>query len=433
MRLTAYIDGQRVGWFEQLATGAIALEYDPAWQSEGGRRELSWSMPKSRRKHTGAAPENYLWNLLPDNDLVLERWARGFSVSAGNPLALLARVGLDAAGAVQFVDSELHDELELRGPDGFELCSEADIAQRLRELRADPSAWVAPHASAGYFSLAGAQSKFTLLRTNAGWAVPKGTTGSTHIVKPGIPGYARSDLNEHLTMRAAALLGLRVAKSRIRHFEDQSAIVVTRFDRVRREDGTVERLHQEDFAQAAGVHPVRKYQDRGGPGIAQISRLVREQLGVRSDSEVRRLFEAALFNWASLSTDAHAKNYAIVYGRRSSAERSRTRPVLAPLYDLASALAYPGLNDRRAKLAMSFHGHYRAWDIRPRDIVLEAESIGLDAEWVLERARDLAGGLPAAFGEAAQEARLTGDDAVFATRLVDAASERSVVLLNQLG
>lgn len=329
MRLTAYIDGQRVGWFEQLATGAIALEYDPAWQSEGGRRELSWSMPKSRRKHTGAGPENYLWNLLPDNDLVLERWGRDFGVSARNPLALLARVGLDAAGAVQFVDSELHDELELRGQGGFELCSEADIAQRLRELRADPSAWVAPHASAGYFSLAGAQSKFTLLRTSAGWAVPKGTTGSTHIVKPGIPGYARSDLNEHLTMRAAALLGLRVATSRIRHFEDQSAIVVTRFDRVRREDGTVERLHQEDFAQAAGVHPARKYQDRGGPGIAQISRLVREQLGVRSDSEVRRFFEAALFDWASLSTDAHAKNYAIVYGRRSSAGRSRTRPVLA--------------------------------------------------------------------------------------------------------
>jgi serine/threonine-protein kinase HipA len=53
VKLTAYLNGLRVGWFEQLRTGAVVLEYDPTWQQGGGRRELSLSLPKSRRRHTG--------------------------------------------------------------------------------------------------------------------------------------------------------------------------------------------------------------------------------------------------------------------------------------------------------------------------------------------------------------------------------------------
>ncbi|WP_110588855.1 HipA N-terminal domain-containing protein [Microbacterium suaedae] len=112
MKLTTYLNGTRVGWFEQLKSGAVVLEYDRAWQEAAGRRELSWSLPKSRRRHTGREPVNYLWNLLPDNGDVLERWGRRFGVSPWNPMALLAYVGLDAAGAVQLVDSEGHDDPE---------------------------------------------------------------------------------------------------------------------------------------------------------------------------------------------------------------------------------------------------------------------------------------------------------------------------------
>lgn len=30
MRLTAYLNGTRIGWFEQRSDGAIALDYDEA-------------------------------------------------------------------------------------------------------------------------------------------------------------------------------------------------------------------------------------------------------------------------------------------------------------------------------------------------------------------------------------------------------------------
>lgn len=47
MRLTAYVNGIRVGWFTQIDGRAITLEYDRAWQQRPSRVELSLSMPKT--------------------------------------------------------------------------------------------------------------------------------------------------------------------------------------------------------------------------------------------------------------------------------------------------------------------------------------------------------------------------------------------------
>ncbi|MGE3709348.1 MAG: HipA N-terminal domain-containing protein [Hyphomicrobiaceae bacterium] len=41
--------------------------------------------------------------MLPDNELVLDRWAKKFQVSARNAFALISQVGVDCAGAAQFV------------------------------------------------------------------------------------------------------------------------------------------------------------------------------------------------------------------------------------------------------------------------------------------------------------------------------------------
>jgi len=428
MRLTVYLRGTRVGWFEQRDGGQITLEYDPAWRRSAGRIELSLSLPKSRVRHVGTAPGNYLWNLLPDSGEVLERWGRRFGVSPRNPLAVLGHVGMDTAGAVQLVPSDDHDEAVLTGESGVEPIDDAGIAAHLRELRKDPSAWVTSDDDAGYFSLAGAQSKFTLFRAADGsWGLPAGRMASTHIVKPGVQGLERSDLNEHLSLRAAHLLGLQVAESRVMRFDGETAIVVTRFDRIRPAEGEIMRLHQEDFAQTTGTHPSAKYQNEGGPGIAEIGTVMREYLGSAAARSVERFFEATLFNWAALGTDAHSKNYALLYSP------SRTAPPrLAPLYDLGSALAYPEINNRKAKLAMSYSGHYRTFEIEPRHIVREAAGIGLAEDWVMERAKHIVTGLPDALSEAAREAGLTGDDAAFAGTLVEKAGERSDSLIRQL-
>src|SRR3546814_7809575 len=67
----------------------------------------------------------------------------------------------------------------------------------------------------GKFSLAGPQAKIALHRTDSGWTDPHRAIPSTHIIKPAIPGMEDQELVEHVTMRTAATLGLRVARSSV--------------------------------------------------------------------------------------------------------------------------------------------------------------------------------------------------------------------------
>ncbi|HWD62426.1 MAG TPA: type II toxin-antitoxin system HipA family toxin [Humibacter sp.] len=420
-RLTAYLGGTRIGWFTQTGSG-ITFRFDDAWRAVAQRAELSQSMPKSRRDHTGSAPVNFLWNLLPDNTAVLERWGSRFGVSARNPMALLEHVGLDAAGAIQLTS---RDEPRLEGPSRREPITDAEIAAHLRELRVDPDAWLIPGYTRGRFSLAGAQPKFALSKTETGWAVPSGRAASTHIVKPGIRGLDLSALNEHLSLRAASLLGIDAATTQIVAFEDQIAIASERFDRTVGPRNVIARVHQEDLAQATGRHPANKYQNEGGPGIREIADVLRATRGRDVESSVQRFFEAALFNWVMLGTDAHSKNYALLH------DQSRG-PRLAPLYDVASALPYPDLNDRRARLSMSFGGHYRPAEISRRHIEAEASGAGLDPEWAIARAGELVDGIAHAYDQAAREAELKGADAAFAARMVDNADAHAQRLRSEL-
>ena len=417
--LTAYLGGRRIGRFVRVGSDDPTFTFDDDWRRATRRQELTLSMPKSRREHRGASPVNYLWNLLPDNPTVLDRWGSRFGVSSRNPMALLAHVGLDTAGAVQLA---IEDSPAITGSSGADPITVAEIAAHLRALRTDPEAWILPGDRGGYFSLAGAQSKFTLTRAADGsWLVPTGRGASTHIVKPGAQGLRRGDLNEHLSLVAARNLGLDAVESALEAFEDQTAIVVTRYDRSLGEDGTVVRLHQEDLAQAFGISPALKYQNDGGPGIADIVAM----LALRGhDGDAEQFFEATVFNWAMLGPDAHAKNYSLLHDDRG------TR--LAPLYDIATGVPYPDINTRGTKLAMSFSGHYRNHEIVAHDVISEAQRAGFDSEWALDRASLIVNRLADAYSDAAAEASLTGDSAMFAASIVDGCAERAQRLAREL-
>lgn len=147
-------------------------------------------------------------------------------------------------------------------------------------------------------------------------------------MKPAIGGLDDFDINEHLCLAAARRMGLIAAKTSIRTFEAERALVVERFDRIIEDSGAVVRVHQEDLCQALSVHPDRKYEVDGGPGAEQLGRLIREVAG---DRDVARFFDALVYSWLVLATDGHAKNYSLLL----SGHQVR----LAPLYDVASASA----------------------------------------------------------------------------------------------
>ncbi len=119
--------------------------------------------------------EAFIWGLLPENELVLERWAKKFQVSARSPFALISQVGEDCAGAVQFVRPDRLYAVFNCGPGDIDWLDESDIAVRLKTLREDHSAWRRP-GDTGQFSLAGAQPKTALSLQDGKWGVPSGRT-----------------------------------------------------------------------------------------------------------------------------------------------------------------------------------------------------------------------------------------------------------------
>jgi serine/threonine-protein kinase HipA len=348
-------------------------------------------MPAQVRSHPDQQINPWLWGLLPDNEQVLRRWGREFHVSASSAFSLLATpIGEDCAGAVRFTPPDERERVLGRTGEVMWL-TEDDVASRLRELREDSTAWLG-RTFTGQFSLAGAQAKTALLFDGSRWGVPSGPIPTTHILKPAIAGLDDHDLNEHLCLDAARRAGLIAARSTIGRFADETAVVITRYDRIRDAEKRIARVHQEDLCQALGVPPGGKYQNEGGPTPARIARLFRDAMTPQAGEEaVRRFADALIWNWLIAGTDAHAKNYSVLL--------AGNQVRLAPLYDIASALPY-GTHERKLRLAMKIGSSYDVFLQRSRwpDA---ARDLGLDADALVERARELARITPDAFADAA--------------------------------
>jgi serine/threonine-protein kinase HipA len=415
-QLAVLLGGQVAGTLTQGSGGTLELDYDDAYRESVNALPVSLSMPLSDRTHRGAVVRAFCQGLLPDNETVLERWARDFRVSAGNPFALLSHVGEDCAGAVQFVPAdEIEALLEHRG--SVLLLSDEQIGERLRALRRDPAAW---HLDGtGQFSLAGAQAKTALYFGDGHWGEPSGAVPTTHILKPAIAGFDDHDLNEHLCLTAARIIGLRSANSRVLSFAGERAIVVERYDRVPAARGQVLRIHQEDMCQALGVPPSAKYQSEGGPTPEQIIDLLRSEVSPNAvaEPEVDRFVDAVALNWLLAGTDAHAKNYSILM------VPGQTR--LAPLYDVASSLPYDDMYLPRLRLAMRIGSEYRVDAIGGRHWEAFAERNHLDAGRLNARIDDLARRLPDAVREAASADAVTALRSGLPERLVAVVDEHA--------
>lgn len=148
----------------------------------------------------------------------------------------------------------------------------------------------------------------------------------------------------------------------------QKALVVERFDRSWQEgrngEKWIARLPQEDFCQALGIPPNKKYEKDGGPGIAECMQLLEGS----SDEDDRRTFALTqLAFWLVAATDGHGKNYSIFLGRDDSY-------ITTPLYDVLSFFPYAGDASEQVPLrklgpamaVRSKNPHWRFFDITAR-------------------------------------------------------------------
>lgn len=378
--LIAILDGRETGRIVRDKRARLTFTYNEEWRTTENAYPLSISMPLALAQHGHAKIDPFLWGLLPDNQMVLDQWAKKFHVSARNAFSLVSAVGEDCAGAVQFVRPERLEVITGAAPPEIEWLDEADIAKRLRALREDHSAWRIPRDT-GQFSLAGAQPKTALLLENGRWGVPSGRVPTTHILKPPSGQFAGHAENEHFCLELARAVGLPVVDSRIMHFRDEVAIVVERYDRIRTAT-SLRRVHQEDICQALSIQPTHKYQNEGGPGIRDIVELLRANSSNAAE-DVRTFLDSVAFNWIIIGTDAHAKNYALLIGAEG-------RVRLAPLYDLASVFPYSQIDLQRVKLSMKLGGEYRFRNIQVRHWRRQAEELKVDADELVGRVDDMA-------------------------------------------
>ena len=406
--LATFIDGCSAGTLSQDRNGRLRFVYNSDYPADATPLSPRLSVVGGEYTHADVAP--FIAGLLPDNDQVLDRWGRLFGVSPRNAFAILAHVGSDCAGAVQFVPSDSVGELD---SGALEPLTVTDVAQMLRDLRTDPYTWQQPSvARGGHFSLAGAQTKFALHRTTDGWARPSGRIPTTHIFKPAIPGIAHHDLNEHLCLQAARRLGLLAASSELARFDDERVLVVERYDR-RRVDGELRRLHQVDMCQALGMMPDLKYQRDGGPSPADIITTIHSVFA--GAAAIDRFVRALVFNWLIAGTDAHAKNYGLVL--------SGTNAGLAPLYDVSSALMMPEWNWHKWELAMRINKQGRFKYLRIEDWKKFATSAGVDFAVIEGAIATYASTIVEAVADAARPMDLDADERAFVARFTDALAE----------
>lgn len=382
--LALWANGIPVGRWTVSARGEMALQYAPAWRASALGRPLSLSLPFSLGNEPlkGPAVEHYFDNLLPDSPALRKRVAERFRTGSVEPFDLLGAIGRDCVGALQFLpegaEPEGHDRV-----DGVEL-DEAAIERHLLEV-VTPGRFGAARDPDDDFriSLAGAQEKDAFLRWNGRWMKPRGATPTTHIFKLplGLVGGRQADFstsvdNEWLCLQLLAAYGLPVPRAEIASFGRQRVLVVERFDRVVASDShRLLRLVQEDFCQATGTSPLRKYEADGGPGLGALFTLL--QQSVDAERDLRTLMASQLLFWMLRAPDGHAKNFSL-----HLLPGGRYR--LAPLYDVMSA--YPVMGDgpnqwspRALKLAMALVGknrHYEAERIQRRHFNSTARRFG---------------------------------------------------------
>ncbi len=374
--LRVYMNNRLVGYLSKDPGGAISFQYDASWLGWGVAIPVSLSLPLRNDAYRGAPVVAVFENLLPDSEAMRRRVAERVGAAGSDAYSLLAAIGHDCVGALQFIEGD-GEAIDTTGTIEGDAVDSAAIEKLLRSLAQAPLGL--SRDDPFRISVAGAQEKTALLRLEGNWIKPIGTTPTTHIFKtqigelPNGIDLSNSVENEYYCLKLAAAFGLPVADAAIETFGDTKALVIERFDRRWTKDGRLIRLPQEDCCQALSVPPTRKYQSDGGPGMVQILDLLKGSDTPAEDQKA--VFKAELLFYLLGATDGHAKNFSLFLGPGGTYH-------LTPLYDILTA--QPSLDARQIerkqmKLAMAVgdNNHYRIDTIHGRHFVQTGAKAGL--------------------------------------------------------
>jgi serine/threonine-protein kinase HipA len=334
--LDVFIGPTRAGLLERLDEWQYRFSFDTAWLADPEHSVLGQiledRMPRDVET-TGTLP-TWFDHLLPPQGGPLRRAiARQSGIDIDDDFALLQFLGADLPGAVVL----------LPGTPSLARTSETPAAP--------------PPTPAGplRFSLTGMQWKLSVREQDRKLTLPlQGETGGV-IAKFPSPTYKDLPRVELATMLWAKLSGIDVPPVRLAQASDIADLpdgiptgdgtiyLIDRFDR--RPDGT--RVHIEDFGQVLDRPADDHIYDARYEHLAAF-------LAYLPPADLRAYCERLVFSILCGNTDAHVKNWSIIYpdGRH---------PRLAPAYDLIASVVHEPLHS--ATLALSLKGSKRFEDV----------------------------------------------------------------------
>jgi serine/threonine-protein kinase HipA len=353
--------------------GDVGFAYDPDWVADGARHPISQSLPKRAEPFSRRETRPFFAGLLPD-EAQRDAVAHSLGISERNDFRLLEALGGDVAGALTLWPQGEPPPSPSRTA-AFHPLNDDEIVAILNDLPRRP---MLAGRDGLRLSLAGAQQKLPVVVVGGRIGLPQPGQPTTHILKPPIARFSATTENEAFAMRLAAAVKLPVAAVEPRCIAGRGFLLVERYDRALGEDGSVRRLHQEDFCQALGIVPEHKYASEGGPVFRQCFDLIRRACTTPATA-ILRLIDAAIFNVILGNADAHGKNFSLLYARQAVE--------LAPLYDLLCTVAYPASS---AKFSMKIARRATLDDFRPDTWDEFAKDVGTTPTYIRRRVPSLA-------------------------------------------
>ena len=372
-----------------------SFRYHPEYLDSSDAAAISISLPLREEPYSTAQTASFFEGLLPEG-FTRRSVAQWMHADENDYLSILHGLGRECLGAI-CVTAE-HEELEA--------AYEPVTAQQVRDLASEGATKSAELVTKSHLSLTGASGKVGLYysKDQDNWFLPKGTAPSTHIVKQS---HIRLDsivTNEQLALSTASKCGIIIPDSFIINTgegkENEVLFATERYDRmISNQSSKINglyrplRLHQEDFAQAMGIPSSRKYEKK----TAEYMRGMFDILRRYSSDPVRdqlRLWDIIVFNYLIGNTDAHIKNFSLLYN--SSLKSLR----LAPAYDIVSTTVY---DQSTRDMAFNIGGVYSIDEIERGHFITAAKAVGLGERMAMKRFDDMCGRFKKALKDSAEE------------------------------
>ena len=372
-----------VGTITGSSVSDACFQYDTEYRRSPEASALSISLPLQDEPFSPARTTRFFDGLLPEG-FTRRSVAQWMHVDESNYLSILHGLGRECLGAIRVAEKGETQNASY----------EPISSEHIRELAAEGATKSTDLVIKSHLSLTGASGKVGLYYDpeNDTWYLPHGTAASTHIVKQS---HVRLDgivTNEQLSLLTADQCGISIPHSFIintgKGAENEVLLATGRYDRLILKDAPEIsglprplRLHQEDFAQAMGISASEKYEREADTHMRGMFDILRKYSANPIEDQLK-LWDLIVFNFLLGNTDAHIKNFSLLYGADLKSIR------LAPAYDLVSTVVY---EQSTRDMAFSIAGVYSIDDMNAEVFHKAAKIIGLGERIAMKRFTDMCG------------------------------------------